>query len=139
MKCLAVGMNPNYVLSEDERRRRFKKRNNLVNGEEKLNAVPVIRPVRDKEPNENYEAEKIQDDKEMSKIRNYKQKEENIIHCVSQVICSPENHLPIDPATRQYKRSSSQDKINCTSYILAHAPTNHHQLKTGSSRFLDSR
>ena len=26
MKCLAIGMNPNYVLSEDERKRRFNKR-----------------------------------------------------------------------------------------------------------------
>ena len=28
MKCLAVGMNPNYVLSEDERKKRFRKKNN---------------------------------------------------------------------------------------------------------------
>jgi hypothetical protein len=43
MKCLAVGMNPNYVLSEDERRRRFRKRNDSVNEKEKTNCVPVIR------------------------------------------------------------------------------------------------
>jgi len=28
MKCLAIGMNPNYVLSEDERKKRFRKKNN---------------------------------------------------------------------------------------------------------------
>ena len=28
MKCLAIGMNPNYVLSEEERKKRFKKKNN---------------------------------------------------------------------------------------------------------------
>ena len=28
MKCLAVGMNPNYVLSEEERKKRFRKKNN---------------------------------------------------------------------------------------------------------------
>ena len=27
MKCLAIGMNPNYVLSEEERKKRFKKKN----------------------------------------------------------------------------------------------------------------
>ena len=29
MKCLAIGMNPNYVLSEDERKKRFRKKNNF--------------------------------------------------------------------------------------------------------------
>ena len=33
MKCLAIGMNPNYVLSEDERKRRFKKRKNSTTEE----------------------------------------------------------------------------------------------------------
>ena len=28
MKCLAIGMNPNYVLSEEERKKRFKKKHN---------------------------------------------------------------------------------------------------------------
>eukprot|EP00092_Neocalanus_flemingeri_P008900 GFUD01009575.1.p1 GENE.GFUD01009575.1~~GFUD01009575.1.p1 ORF type:complete len:698 (-),score=129.39 GFUD01009575.1:544-2637(-) len=31
MKCLAVGMNPTYVLTEEERKRRFKKRNISIN------------------------------------------------------------------------------------------------------------
>ena len=30
MKCLAIGMNPNYVLSEDERKQRFRKKNNFI-------------------------------------------------------------------------------------------------------------
>ena len=30
MKCLAIGMNPNYVLSEDERKQRFRKKNNIA-------------------------------------------------------------------------------------------------------------
>ena len=124
MKCLAVGMNPNYVLSEDERRRRFKKRNNSTNEKEKGNAMPVIRQVTAKKPEENYETKKMQDDEVMSKIRNHKQKEENITYCVSQVIRSPENNNAADPEARHYKRSSSQDKTNFTSYILAHAPTN---------------
>eukprot|EP00092_Neocalanus_flemingeri_P011801 GFUD01012724.1.p1 GENE.GFUD01012724.1~~GFUD01012724.1.p1 ORF type:complete len:647 (-),score=130.74 GFUD01012724.1:296-2236(-) len=34
MKCLAVGMNPTYVLTEEERKRRFKKRNISINIEE---------------------------------------------------------------------------------------------------------
>ena len=93
MKCLAVGMNPNYVLSEDERRKRFKKRNNSVNKEEKANAVPVIRQGTAKKHEENFETKKMQDDTEMSKIRNYKQKAENIAYCVSKIICSPENNL----------------------------------------------
>ena len=40
MKCLAVGMNPNYVLSEEERKKRFRKKNNSGNladiGEDKF-------------------------------------------------------------------------------------------------------
>ena len=49
MKCLAIGMNPNYVLSEEERNRHFKKRNNSINEEvafeEKNCMVPVIKSV----------------------------------------------------------------------------------------------
>ena len=124
MKCLAEGMNPNYVLSEDERRKRFKKRNNSVNKEEKANAVPVIRQGTAKKHEENFETKKMQDDTEMSKIRNYKQKAENIAYCVSKIICSPENNNAVDPEMRHLKRSSSQDKTNVSTYILAHAPTN---------------
>ena len=36
MKCLAVGMNPNYVLSEDERQKRFRKKKNSGNGNDSL-------------------------------------------------------------------------------------------------------
>ena len=36
MKCLAIGMNPNYVLSEDERKKRFRKKNSTVETESTL-------------------------------------------------------------------------------------------------------
>ena len=66
MKCLAVGMNPNYVLSEDERRKRFKKRNNSVNEDKKIyvglvirqvNAVGNVQPMKMPDCNETYKTE----------------------------------------------------------------------------------
>ena len=32
MKCLTIGMNPNYVLSEDEKKKRFRRKNNSGGG-----------------------------------------------------------------------------------------------------------
>ena len=90
MKCLAVGMNPKYVLSEDERRRRFKKRNNSINNDEKTNVVPVIRsltmnkPVKNKPHNE----ETSQTQKSEQILDRH---EEN--YCPSQVTSSTENNV----------------------------------------------
>lgn len=39
MKCLAIGMNPNYVLSEDERKKRFRKKNHSGNSDPEPNLV----------------------------------------------------------------------------------------------------
>ena len=62
----------------------------------------------------------MEDDEEMSKIRDYKQKEENIACCVSKIICSPENNLASVPEMSHYKRSTSKDKTNVTSYTVIH-------------------
>jgi len=46
MKCLAIGMNPNYVLSEEERKKRFKKKNNpgelTAEVETQQESVPIL-------------------------------------------------------------------------------------------------
>ena len=40
MKCLAIGMNPNYVLSEEERKKRFKKKNNSGEFQAEIESQP---------------------------------------------------------------------------------------------------
>lgn len=52
MKCLAIGMNPNYVLSEDERKQRFRKKNNLT-----TEARPESAPINASSPLDIREAE----------------------------------------------------------------------------------
>ena len=46
MKCLTIGMNPNYVLSEDEKKKRFRRKNNSGGGTDEENvkspAVAVV-------------------------------------------------------------------------------------------------
>jgi len=42
MKCLAIGMNPNYVLSEEERKKRFRKKNHSGNSEPDSNLVTDV-------------------------------------------------------------------------------------------------
>ena len=46
MKCLTIGMNPNYVLSEDEKKKRFRRKNNSGGGTDEENvkspAVPGV-------------------------------------------------------------------------------------------------
>lgn len=44
MKCLAIGMNPNYVLSEEERKKRFKKKNNSGEFQAEIERQPAPVP-----------------------------------------------------------------------------------------------
>ena len=75
MKCLAIGMNPNYVLSEEERKRRFKKRNNSISEEvatEEPNfIVPVVVSVTVNAKEEKTEHQEFKEaDKEITKTDN---------------------------------------------------------------------
>ena len=118
MKCLAVGMNPNYVLSEDERRRRFKKRNNSTNEKEKTNGVSVIRSPTAESPVGNLEPKKMPDNKETSQSGDLKEilekQTENFWD--SQVISSTDTEM------KHYKKFSLKTQINVTPTIRASTP-----------------
>ena len=115
MKCLAVGMNPNYVLSEDERRRRFKKRNNSSNEKEKTNGVPVIKSLRVKRSEGNLEPRIMPDNEEKSQNEDFKEilekQKEN--YYATQVITSTNTEM------NDYKKYFLKNEIKYTPNIPA--------------------
>ena len=117
MKCLAVGMNPNYVLSEDERRRRFKKRNNSVNEKEKTNGVSVIRSLTVESLVGNLELKNMSYNKETSQNRDLKEilekRKENLD---SQVVSSTDTEM------KRYKNFPLKNEINFPPNIPAYTP-----------------
>ena len=121
MKCLAVGMNPNYVLSEDERRRRFKKRNNSSNEKEKTNGVSVIRSLTVESLVGNLELKNMSYNKETSQNRDLKEilekRKENLD---SQVVSSTDTEM------KRYKNFPLKNEIN--------SPPQHPSIHTRSTR-----
>jgi len=106
MKCLAVGMNPSYVLSEDERKRRFRKRrNNSATEEEPANHIPVVMSVTVKSQVKDFEPKKFAEDVEMKK--NELPKQEQI---PKQSIIAPKEI----PSLERYDSMSTEAK-QCTS------------------------
>ena len=104
MKCLAVGMNPNYVLSEDERKRRFRKKNSSVKEKEQATiapAAPVVKSVG------NSESKKMRDEPEMlltvKKTQTLTEQEET--YRTSQAISSQTIHPGSDTEKKCIKNS----------------------------------
>ena len=118
MKCLAVGMNPNFVLSEDERRRRFKKRNNSLNEKKKTNGLPVIKSLTVEKLVGNCEPRNMPDNEESKQNKDFqeileKQKEK---YCASQMISSTDTEM------KHYKKSSLRNELNFTPNTPAPTP-----------------
>ena len=109
MKCLAVGMNPNYVLSEDERKRRFRKKNSSVKEKEPATvapAAPVVKSVG------NSESKKMRDEPEMlltvKKTQTLTEQEET--YRTSQAISSQTIHRGSDTEKKCIENSSPRNE-----------------------------
>ena len=100
-------MNPNYVLSEDERRRRFKKRNNSLNEDKKTNVVLVIRSGN---VVGNVETMKMPDCNDKHKTENCK----HVLENQNQSHANDASHAisSQDTTMKHYKRPSLQNEIN---------------------------
>ena len=112
MKCLAIGMNPNYVLSEEERKRRFKKRNNSIKEEvfkeERNTAVPVDMKVKVNTTDFEHQEKTEADSSEFFQ----KQAEGAANHSYAvETISSPQNQNYLDQGMKHY-RNPYQQKIN---------------------------
>eukprot|EP00092_Neocalanus_flemingeri_P045881 GFUD01051470.1.p1 GENE.GFUD01051470.1~~GFUD01051470.1.p1 ORF type:complete len:682 (-),score=136.96 GFUD01051470.1:677-2722(-) len=151
MKCLAIGMNPTYVLSEEERNKRFKKRNNSINEEEateKPFAVEaVVMSVEVNKPEEPFGQKKITEaDKEMTKsdINQNKTSDTNEVfqkqaerfddksHDLEKV-SSTQKHHDFNQGLQHYRNISPPKKNN--SYAFGTVLQNHHDFDQGMKHY----